>query len=334
VRISGIAGRRLFLAATFAGVAAQLAGFMLDAAIHQHDPALASHEEVFSLGNPGHDLIFAGLVLVFGGVIGSMSLAVVHRDHGRLRAALLPAALVCLALASAAVVIGGRGGEAGLAAHNHEADPSAELNGLSAKDAALVGASRHEHAAEVPLQAADLEKLESQLQVLRTSTAPYEDLNVALAAGYVEVTQDIPLIGAHFMNPAYVADGVFDPARPEMLIYTYKDGAWQLYGASFITRISVSGDEPLPEGFAGPFDVWHYHDNWCFKLDGAEVTTKESCTKARGLFVARMGYMVHVWLRENPNGVFAHSHPDLKGSEAIIIDPAGLLRLVAASVER
>jgi hypothetical protein len=150
----------------------------------------------------------------------------------------------------------------------------------------------------------------------------------------VQITQDIPLIGAHFINPAYVADGVFDPAKPEMLIYTFKDNGWQLYGASFITKLTVTGDEPLPEGFAGPFDVWHYHDNWCFTLSGARVTTAACCAQAKGFFVPRMGYMLHVWFKDNPNGVFAHSHPDLRGSDALILDPSGLLKLLALVLAR
>jgi hypothetical protein len=320
-------------AAVFAGVVLQLGGLIWDVRSHSVDEGLAAHEDVVSFSNPGHVMLFAGMGLAVAGIVVRQVFAA--EGGPVLRRAALPAGLAMLAAGALAYSLTAPFGDS----HTHPEDAAteardAELAGLSERDRALVGESRHDHATEIPLRAGELELLSRQIQTVREVTLPYEDLAAARRDGYVQVTQDIPLIGAHFINPDYVADGVFDPARPEMLIYTHRDGKWLLYGASFITRLFVEGDEPIPEGFAGPFDVWHYHSNWCFTIEGAWVTKDaDDCGKLRGFFVPKMGYMMHVWFRENPNGVFSHSHPELKGSDALIFDVPGLLRVLAASRE-
>jgi hypothetical protein len=319
--------------AIFAGVVLQLGGLVWDVRSHSVDTGLAAHEDVVNFSNPGHVLLFLGMGLAVTGIVVRQVFA--SEGDSVLRRAVLPVGLATLAAGALTYAFTASFDDG----HSHADDAAttardAELEGLSERDRALVGESRHDHATEIPLQQGDLELLMRQLASVRESTAAYQDLAAARRDGYVQVTQDIPLIGAHFINPEYVADGVFDPARPEMLIYTHRDGDWLLYGASFITRLFVEGDEPIPEGFAGPLDVWHYHSNWCFTIDGAWVTEDaDECGALRGLFVPKMGYMMHVWFRDNPTGVFAHSHPELKGSDALIIDLPGLLRLLAAARE-
>ena len=52
-----------------AGTVAQLVGFGVDARLHDRDPGLAARESVFSLANPGHALVAAGLALALTGAI-------------------------------------------------------------------------------------------------------------------------------------------------------------------------------------------------------------------------------------------------------------------------
>jgi hypothetical protein len=57
-------------------------------------------------------------------------------------------------------------------------------------------------------------------------------VKTALAAGYIQITQDLPGIAAHFMQPAYNTDGdLMNPMRPEFLLYSKRvDGTWRLVG--------------------------------------------------------------------------------------------------------
>ena len=157
---------------------------------------------------------------------------------------------------------------------------------------------------------------------------------MALDDGYTQVTQDLPLIGAHFLNVDYARDGLFDPTRPELLIYAYQDGGWRFYGPSYITRLVVDyEEEEVPEGFAGPFDAWHWHANWCFTIAGARVTSPEECSQRSGFFIERMGHQMHLWVRENPSGIFNHGHPELLGSDARIVNVPRLLQVLQLALE-
>src|SRR5438132_5472376 len=60
-----------FLAAGVVGVAALLLGQAWDFYLHAADPTLAHREGIFTLTNPGHVLLGAGLILVVVGVLGA-----------------------------------------------------------------------------------------------------------------------------------------------------------------------------------------------------------------------------------------------------------------------
>ncbi|MGH2538298.1 MAG: hypothetical protein ACRDHL_12955, partial [Candidatus Promineifilaceae bacterium] len=55
---------------SLAGAICSLLGLAWDAWLHRQDPGLAAHEGLFSLSNPGHVLLMAGLALVvLGGLL-------------------------------------------------------------------------------------------------------------------------------------------------------------------------------------------------------------------------------------------------------------------------
>jgi hypothetical protein len=101
-----------------------------------------------------------------------------------------------------------------------------------------------------------------------------------------------------------------------MIIYHFENGAWRLYGLSYLSAVLGVENELPPEGFTGSYDVWHWHEGWCFTLQGARKSDGSDCEPPIEFYAARTGYMVHVWSVENPLGVFSHSHPGLTGSNA------------------
>jgi hypothetical protein len=307
------------------GLAFEPLGLAIDARIHSRNPDLINHESLVTLGNPGHLVMLAGFVILLAGVLAALlGGGLQWKATNLISDRLLPSALLAVvAVASAVYVVSVDDSNP---AHVHlspdqaiAADP--QLLGLDRKDRALVGDSTHAHTAEVAFKAEDLPLLQSQIETARKFASRYADIKQAADDGFLEVTQDIPLIGAHFLNPRYI-NRSFDPARPQMLIYTYQDGAWKLMGLSWITGIFSSAGSPPPEGFAGPFDSWHYHENWCFNSTGAEVTSAATCKARQGFFVGRMGYMLHMWLDDNPGGLFSHVDPAIKGSPELYQTPA------------
>lgn len=89
----------------------------------------------------------------------------------------------------------------------------------------------------------------------------YRDTAVAARAGY----QVNGIVGSdfHAANAKYASDGrIFDPARPESLVYAKAGGKPVLLGAVYeMPEI----DRPGP-AIGGPLTPWHAHENVCFSL--------------------------------------------------------------------
>ncbi|MDP9237297.1 MAG: PQQ-dependent sugar dehydrogenase [Chloroflexota bacterium] len=136
-------------------------------------------------------------------------------------------------------------------------------------------------------------------QMARASTVAiekYQNVNAAIADGYVQVTQFISQQGRHMVKSS-LEDTTFDPAVPEGLLYepdSSTPGGWRLGGAFYIMPITLN---PLvPDGFPGTDDAWHYHDFLCFYPNGTvTVDNQATCTSRGGSYQTNVGWLLHLW---------------------------------------
>ena len=122
-----------------------------------------------------------------------------------------------------------------------------------------------------------------ELRQAKAATAKYQDIENAIADGYVDIAVNVENMGHHFMKLSLV-DGVFDHKRPEILVYNKdKNGKQRLVAVEYAIPLS----EPKPEGFTGDADVW----------DG---------NAGFGL------WLLHAWVWEyNPAGVFKSTNSNV-----------------------
>jgi hypothetical protein len=288
--------------------------------------------------------VTAGGVLVMVVALGAM---LANRDFQPPLALVLGGGAVGLTvIATAALVYGGVLAGGGTASPAVSAAPGSNLGGAlmsqqvserdRQKDVHDVGAhptigeflsmSDAELLARVPagtLTPAEVGVLRQQLQAAYAVAQKYGDVRVAEADGYRNTTNDVPFMGAHFLNSQYVADGVFDPAKPEGLLYSKlgggEDAEWRLVGVWYLlvpgVNAGVTATVP-PEGFAGSLDLWHEHIGLCTR-NGiiSENNTRDDCLADGGRWVGDLRWMMHAWVApevmDNPAGVFTYLNAEL-----------------------
>ena len=127
------------------------------------------------------------------------------------------------------------------------------------------------------------------LKELHAAVSRFHSTKQAEMAGYladphcVEV-EGVGAMGHHWVNPALV-DGVFEPTRPEALLYAPDErGKMRFLGVEYIV---LNTGQPAPAFDGQPFDV-------------------------RGTPDPRPHWTLHVWLaKKNPSGLFAPLNPDV-----------------------
>lgn len=178
---------------------------------------------------------------------------------------------------------------------------------------------------ELQMTRGEVETLVAELEEIREATERYRDIAVARADGYVQTTNVVPNMGAHFNHSGRIRDGRLVLSEPEILMYDRDEaGAWRLIGVSFVLPYQLAGDTH-PSGFTGPLDNWHMHYALCTgtgapsraELDDegfirSGTSTAEGCRESGGTFVAKYGWMIHAWVHDdNPLGVFSMWNPSV-----------------------
>jgi hypothetical protein len=169
------------------------------------------------------------------------------------------------------------------------------------------------------ISAEQIPAFKDQVLAAREVAQDLDTTEKAVAAGFFQATGDVPFMGEHWLNSTYLTDGVFDPSKPEGLLFSTIDGEKKLVGVWFLQLPGIGGvkRDVEPAGFTGDLDLWHAHIGLCIvALSGAsEGETRESCEAKGGKFTADLRWMMHVWVTpetsENPAGVFAYLNNDL-----------------------
>ena len=129
------------------------------------------------------------------------------------------------------------------------------------------------------------------VKAVRDATAPFRDVNEAIAAGYVGGPcvsgPNGGAMGIHYVNPGLLFDGMLDLAKPEALIYEpRKNGRLRLVGVEYITIAevweSMNSDPPVLAG-----QLLHFGG-------------------APNRYRLPAFYELHIWAwRHNPDGTFS-----------------------------
>lgn len=315
-----------------AGVATLLVGLGWDAVLHGVDPELAAREGIFTLTNPGHVLLGGGIAIIVAGALMFFAGRALTTSHP-LAFALSAAAMATLATASFALAAstGTLGGPKHVqedemvhthddgTVHTHDEHQEFEAQQSGSTASSQRGGVLHDHGEAMAITSAELEGAARLAADTKAAAVRFEDIEAALAEGYYQVAPPRNSL-AHYMNTGYNRDGrILDPERPESLIYLrMTNGGWKLVGVMY--RMP-SPDQPGPR-VGGALTAWHAHDNLC-TANGRVVATTNTGSCPNGTLGGKTPEMLHVWLVDNPNGVFSDD-----------MEPVALRELVGSQASR
>jgi hypothetical protein len=148
-----------------------------------------------------------------------------------------------------------------------------------------------------------------QLARARLATAKYaNDLNAAKADGYSILTQLIPGMGYHFINPSIKG---FNVRRPPILVYEKHGSRWQLGALEWVFPAKPA-TPPLQGAKYGAFpSACHYKDG-TFVAEPSQDACPANSPQSNAAFNFWHPALVtmHVWLwYPNPAGMYASMDP-------------------------
>lgn len=127
----------------------------------------------------------------------------------------------------------------------------------------------------------------------RAATVKYQDVDVALAAGYIPVSSCEELsgegvMGIHYLHPGLASDNRIVPTKPELLLYVPDGDGLRLAGVEYF--MAEKAAKKRPTVFGRPFDG---------PMDGHSDGMPRH-------------FDLHFWVwDENPNGITAPWNPAL-----------------------
>jgi len=148
-----------------------------------------------------------------------------------------------------------------------------------------------------------------QLASARVATAKYAtDLARAKADGYTIITQMIPNMGYHFLNPKIQG---FDVTSPPILVYVRRGDAWQLVALEWVWPKKPSAP-PLRGAAYGSFGAACHYADGSFLPSGMESMCAKKHPQSGAAFTFWHPPLVtfHIWVwYPNPNGIFGEFNP-------------------------
>jgi hypothetical protein len=133
------------------------------------------------------------------------------------------------------------------------------------------------------------------VRAVRQVTQKFQDVNAATAAGYVSTEScasgpNLGAMGVHYVNETFIADGVLDVQRPEILVYEPRGGQLQLVAVEFLVDAQ----------------------QWDAANDGQPVVGGQLLNYVGAPNRLRLPahYELHVWAwKRNSSGIFADWNP-------------------------
>ena len=170
---------------------------------------------------------------------------------------------------------------------------------------AAVGATSTS-ATATPLTNATLVK---DIALARVATTKYvNNLARAKADGFGIITQMIPNMGIHYLNPNVKG---FDVRKPPILVYEKNGSAYQLGAVEWVFT-SKPAKPPIPGATYGSFGAGcHYKDGTFIPADAQSgCPTSNPQTGSAFNFWHPLLITLHLWVwYPNPSGIFASLNP-------------------------
>jgi hypothetical protein len=160
-----------------------------------------------------------------------------------------------------------------------------------------------------PSQPHSSSTLASQLALARLATAKYvTNLDRAKADGYGIITQMIPGMGWHYLNPKVSG---FNVQKPPILVYERRGQQWQLGAIEWVFPTKPA-TPPLPGARYGSFGAACHYKDGTFVFESTQDQCQQTSPKTGAAFNFWHGPLVtlHVWLwYPNPSGLYASMNP-------------------------
>jgi hypothetical protein len=152
-------------------------------------------------------------------------------------------------------------------------------------------------------------EIAADLAQIRAGTARYvNDLDAAAEDGFFIITQMIPDMGYHFLNPN--VEG-FDIGQPPILVYGRDGDEWELGAVEWVFP-EEPAEPPMEGGTYGAFPAACHYDDGLF----VPTATEEECADANPETEATFTFWhpdlvtFHVWAwMHNPAGIYNGTNP-------------------------